>query len=513
MKRSSLFFLLCIPLIFMAFMNHFSPKNAQNVFLGVSLLYTISGYVFYRRRDTAVVIYLIFLLGLALKLFYIAYTPYWIRQHDTGNFANDGERGHFEYIYYILTHHTFPFFHQNPNLPIYHPPLHHLISAIFLSVFSGYENLQYLSFLYAGGSCIVSYLCLRPWIKADNVRILAALFCSFFPAFIYLSGALNNDSLSIFLSLLSFFYFMRYLQSKKKSDLILSAVFLGFAGMTKVSSIMLFIGMLLFYNASVSTERIKQEDALKDIVLFSCVYLTLFSIWPLYIMIRWNELNMFANHYRRLAMLDTMPFWLSGYDPFLHIADTTFANRPQYVGFHSLPERFGLIFYPVSMPFILRGSLYPEILPEYNFWIALIKDSLFSEIPLFKLGASIKSTIGFDLCVLLFATAQILFVFFCFVFFKVDKKNDMVLCCRSVITASLAALIYFCIRNPIWSACSFRYIVLVFPCCCLLVIQYVQNNLTADERSGLIRKFLTCSVVFFSLLSFLVYSVFGFLSF
>lgn len=513
MKRSFLFPLFCIPLVFMAFMSHFSPENIQNVFCCISLLYIISGYVFYRRHDTAIVIYLIFLLGFTLKLFYIAYTPYWLRQHDAGNFANDGERGHFEYIYYILTQHTFPFFHQTPDWPIYHPPLHYLISALFLSICSGYENLQYLSFAYTGGCCIVSYLCFSPWIKNDNIRILTALFCSFFPAFIYLSGALNNDPLSAFLSTLSVFYFMRYLQNKKRVAFVLSAVFLGLAGMTKVSTVMLFIGILLFYIVSTLTERIKPIKALKKIAVFSFIYLALFSIWPLYIRIRWGELSIFSSHYPNSALFATIPFWLSEYNPFLHIADMTFANISQFVGSYSLLERFGPIFYPFSIPFILKGYYYSEIIPEYNFWIALLKDSLFSEISLFRLGASMKSTIGFDLCVLFFATAQILFVFFCFAFFKVDRKNTVVLYCQSIIMACLAALICFCLRNPIWSACSFRYIIPVFPCCCLIVIQYVQDNLSADIRSEFIKNFFAGLIIFFSLTSFLVYSVFGSLSF
>ena len=89
----------------------------------------------------------IILLALIIRIVYVLYTPYYIRQHDVGTLDSYGYG-----ISYIET------IYNTGNLPTdnygqhYHPPLHPILSAIWLKMLSifisdvnlCYEGLQFL---------------------------------------------------------------------------------------------------------------------------------------------------------------------------------------------------------------------------------------------------------------------------------------------------------------------------------------------------------------------------------
>ena len=65
-----------------------------------------------------------------LKFFYVCYTPITRRQHDVGKFGDTDN--HAGYITYLLQHHQLPDFDPRGHWQFYHPPLHHMISALWL---------------------------------------------------------------------------------------------------------------------------------------------------------------------------------------------------------------------------------------------------------------------------------------------------------------------------------------------------------------------------------------------
>jgi len=512
MSNRFLFLWLCIPVLVEALITHFFPEQAFNSFLGASGIYAYLGIKFYKTKTYSPLIWLIFMWGLALRFFYISYTPYYFNQHDVGFFTDDG-RGHFQYIYYILKHHTLPVFHMDPRLPIYHPPLHHILSALFLMIFPGYENLQYLTLIYAMGCVLISYLFLRLWTQSDQERLIAALFCNLFPPFIYLSGQLNNDALGSFLTLIALFFFFKHLNKASIKNLILSAVFLGLAGMTKFSTSSFFLGICLYYLCAFMTHKITFKTALKEGFILTAIYLPFIGAWPLYAFLHWGKFEGLAIHVASSTIfLDTLKSWFSGYSPFLHLNPSF--ERFQYVGSYSLFERFGPIFEPLSLPFFLTGGWHLNQYPEYNIWIGLIKSTLFDEWHLFKLDSSFLHTLGFDFSVALLLNAKCLFFAFIWCFFKTKRQTKTALFCQSIVLAAMMGLFFFTLRNPYWASCSFRYIVPMLPMCGYFVLQYVHEKLATDtQKNKKIKTIFGYGLILFSSLSGIVYTLYGALSF
>ena len=510
MVRKILYFLLCLPVICFAVLCHLFPNMALNGFVILSLLQVLLGLFFYRKGDTSAVILLIFLEGLALKLFYIAYTPYTVRQHDIEEFS-DKYKGHFGYIYYIIKNHTIPAFIQKPFYPFSHPPLHYLLSVLFLSVFSGFENLQYMTLIWSFGLSIVSYFLVKLFVQKKGYLFLIALFFNFFPASTFYSGSLNNDILASLVIGSSIFFFVCYLKRTKNSFLLLSAFLLGISGLVKIQAIPVYVGVTLFYISSVLLHQMKFKKAVRELLLFSLICLPILLFWPVYNYIRWNGHSIFSTHlwWHMGSWGETLSFWFGGYNPFLHIENYT-TDKYQYIGAYSLWERFGPIFEPITFPWLLVGNWYSQMIPEYNVWTGLLKTALFDEWNLFLMGATFIETIGFELSVILLGLSYVLFFFCLIAFFKVSKKDSVALYCRCIIVAVMAGFIYWCLKNPAYSAISFRYISFLLPCLSLLLVKYIQGNLEKDTpwNRGL-KNLLGATVFLFSWISLIIYTLYG----
>ena len=494
-------------------LSHFFPMATKELFIFSFCFYLIEGIYFHIKKETNLVIFLIFLQGVLLKLFYVSYTGCYDRQHDIGHFSNDGGRGHFEYISYIFTHHTLPFFHQPPLLPMHTPPLHHILSAIFMKAGFSLEALQYISVVQSLGISLLSFYILKPLITKTNTCYLLAGLCSFFPFLTLLSGSLNNDVLFTLLAIASFFFFLRFLQTSQKKNFILSGILLGVAGLTKFTALSIYYGVLAFYILAFISKKIAFKKMVKQVSFYTCLSMPLIQLWPVYNYFKWGIYNPLKGHNwgHMGSWKETLSLWFSGYNPFLHLKETIF-DKYQYVGNYSLFERLGPIFSPLSHPFFLTGNLQDLQIPEYNIWLGLIKSMLFDEYKLFKLGATFLHTIGFDLSVLLLILTKILFLFIVISAFKISFKTPCTLFCASNIVIALLSFIYFNLTNPVWSACAFRYIVYTFPCFCYLGISYYQE--VFKEVSGkkyFFKQIIDKALLGFVMISFLIYTVLGLL--
>ena len=130
-----------------------------------------------------------------LKFFYVCYTPITRRQHDVGKFGDADN--HAGYITYLLQHHQLPDFDPRGHWQFYHPPLHHMISALWLwlsehvfgiSNAAAQESLQTLSLFYAMAIVITAYRILRHF-RLEGMALYAPLaVVAFHPGFILFSG-------------------------------------------------------------------------------------------------------------------------------------------------------------------------------------------------------------------------------------------------------------------------------------------------------------------------------------
>ena len=141
------------------------------------------------------------------------YTPYWLRQHDARNFYYPENGGHFGYIGYIYNNLSLPKGSPIDIWCFYNPPLFYIISTIVIkisefftsSMDTSFEFLQILSFGYYFIFIVYLYRILKE-LKINRSLIPTLLFVSLSPALIIMSGSINNDMLSISLSIMAIYY-------------------------------------------------------------------------------------------------------------------------------------------------------------------------------------------------------------------------------------------------------------------------------------------------------------------
>ncbi|MDE7008224.1 MAG: hypothetical protein K2P07_08725, partial [Lachnospiraceae bacterium] len=111
-------------------------------------------------------VYMMILLGVLLRCGYVLLSGLYERQHDAGAYTGMGTSfinpGHIGYIEYIYKFHKLPDINPYELFAYYHPPLHHILSFLWLKVnilFGvseelAFENLQILPLLY---SCLCMF--------------------------------------------------------------------------------------------------------------------------------------------------------------------------------------------------------------------------------------------------------------------------------------------------------------------------------------------------------------------
>lgn len=186
----------------------------------------------------------LFLMGTSffLRFFYVCYTPITRRQHDVGKFGDS--IGHAGYITYLLEHHHLPDFDPRDHWQFYHPPLHHIISAVWLwfseNVFgigseAAQESLQTLTLFYATAIIITAYRILRHFKLEGPALYLPLAVIAFHPSFILFSGSINNDALSVAFLLGAMLWTLKWYEKQTWESILKIALCMGLGMMTKLS--------------------------------------------------------------------------------------------------------------------------------------------------------------------------------------------------------------------------------------------------------------------------------------
>jgi len=164
-----------------------------------------------KRLDPKTLMFLLFLLGVLMRLSYAAAYPAEDRQHDV--FDADG---HLQYILRLADTWRLP---DSNNWQYNHPPLHHLLAAVWVKVFQWFgvtdqaqlaETLQFLTCFYSCAMLAVVYRIFdeNPFGRRA-VPLAYALVC-LHPTFYLLAGSLNNDCLMVLLFFTAVLYTLRW---------------------------------------------------------------------------------------------------------------------------------------------------------------------------------------------------------------------------------------------------------------------------------------------------------------
>lgn len=268
------------------------------------------GVLFYLKSTRCLnensIVFMMILLGIFLRCGYVLLSGLYDRQHDAGVYTGMGtdfiNPGHIGYIEYIYKFHKLPDLNPYELFAYYHPPLHHILSCIWLKLNIGlgvaeelaFENLQILTLFYSCLCMIVTWKILKVLEIRGNGLYIGLAFMVFHPATIVMAGSVNNDMLTILFMCLIILESLKWVRVKNLADLIRLALCIGFGMITKLNSAVLAIPLaLLFLMHFISVIRSKDKSAIlqwiKNYCIFGVIVAPIGLSWIVRNLIRFSE--------------------------------------------------------------------------------------------------------------------------------------------------------------------------------------------------------------------------------
>ncbi len=207
--------------------------------------------------------------GMLMRAGYVLFYDITTLQNDGGTFSGFGtpdiNNGHIGYIEYIYKFFHLPSMDPYEYFGYYHPPLHHVIEAVWLTVqrFLGvpevlaFENLQIPTLIYSGLCMVVMLLILKEADIEDKYIIPGMILFAFHPRMMVLGGSVNNDILALLLLLCTIWRALVWIREKSFKNIILIALALGFGMISKLNTAICAFSLALVF-------LIALIDAFKD---------------------------------------------------------------------------------------------------------------------------------------------------------------------------------------------------------------------------------------------------------
>ena len=209
----------------------------------VFLFFTFKGKITDENR-----ILLMIFLGMLLRAHFVLTHDIYTLQNDTGTFTGAGTDqiniGHLGYIEYLYKFGKFPDFDPYEVFGYFHPPVHHILEALWLTVqrfigvneLAAFENLQILTLIYSGLCMLVMLHILDECgVKKELLTYGMILFC-FYPRMMVLAGSVNNDILALLLLMTTIWRVLVWIRNKTYGNAALMALSLGFSMITKLNT-------------------------------------------------------------------------------------------------------------------------------------------------------------------------------------------------------------------------------------------------------------------------------------
>ena len=403
------------------------------VFLFFSItLFIVNLFVLIRQNyhSENILISILFGLGVIVRIIYVQSSPWQVHQHDV--IGHHISEGHLGYILSIFTHSSLP--DSADPWQFIHPPLHHLLGAIYLKIleFLGllstepFEQLQFLTLFYSILILIISLKLLRVLgIKNHSLIYSFSVLC-FHPQLIFLSGSLNNDELLLLFSLASLYCAIRWSEISSRKYLLLAALFTGLAMVTKTSGILLFPAILLLIFIKKCLLEKNFFPFLTDCFIFSAVFAAAAGWWVI----------------RCQTVLD-IPI-----NSIYYQGETS----PQYIGNYSFIQRLFSLDPEHFQSLFLRFD--NKQFSDFSIPISIVKSSIFGGWEFERKGIAFILAFTNVLLILgsIFAMLK-----------KIDilkEKNLQILFLYIVYIIQCTSFLFFCYRYPHTCTQDFRYIVI-----------------------------------------------------
>lgn len=417
-------------------------------------------------------------LGVLVRWLYILYTETWERQHDVVAFgAGEGQAA---YIEYFLTNKSLPQFDPRSIWGFFQPPLHHIISSIWMKIsfflglsdIQAQENVQGLTFFYLSAVLILTYfICKELNLSKWSMRI-ALCIVAMHPILILLSGSINNDALSLLFSVLALYLVILWYKKPKMITIILLAFSIGLSMFAKLSGYMIAPAVAALFILKLIDDKKDKKAVIGDIiqyVIFAVICVPIGLFWTVRNMIKFD-----------------MPI-----------------NYIPKVGGQFEGGLFTRLFdFTITSPFpamVENGDSYYE----HNIFLSMMKTSLFGE---YNYAVNNSRWFG-PVCTVLFIVAVILAIlaFIATIILIFSKKSPMArehkwLFGILYITV-MGSYLGFALSYSNFSAQDFRYASIV------IIVEAIMLGIFSDEllKNKLLKNIIIGATACFCVCSFITY--------
>ena len=337
----------------------------------------------------------------------------------------------------------------------YHPPLHYILSALFLRLhnvlplkFAGdIDGLKILPMLWISYLVLFSKKILEHLKIDGKALVFSLLFITFSPHLIYLAIQVNNEPLALMLLVGAVYFALEWYKDPDTKKILYTALCIGCSMMTKLSmGFIAFPVAWLFLAKLIKTVKankeakdrkpsLKMKDLIRQFVFFAVVVFPLGLWFPLRNLIGYGVPVTYVYSIDSSANMDV---WM--YSPLQRLL---------------LPSQEIL-----KTPFILEGGNAPE--NDFNIVLSLVKTGLFDE-------RVYDNVYMITVAKIMLAIAFIILplVLFAAVNGAIRRYKDagkkIFECAEGISLWILAAVfviaeIIFCFKYPVACTASFRYI-------------------------------------------------------
>ena len=181
--------------------------------------------------------------GVWLRLSFIVIIPYFAMCNDVGEFKYSYNIFHSGYIQFIDFAGRLPYLDVREFGEWYHPPYYHFAASWILALqrtltpsrAENWEGIRALTFLCSSLTLFFAYRITGFLKMTRGGRKAAAALLAFVPAFIMMSGNLNNDSMCLMFTLGAVCLIFDWKDTGRYTVLVIAALFMGLAVGTKLS--------------------------------------------------------------------------------------------------------------------------------------------------------------------------------------------------------------------------------------------------------------------------------------
>ena len=414
----------------------------QNKFMIIVDIITIIIFMivlkFKKPSKSSVMAFLMLFLTANIQLIYISYTPFYLRQHDGRSFSDYLNGGHFGYIGYIYYNGKLPTMNPMDYWCFYNPPLFYIISALFIGIQSCFkvaietclENLQILTAIYVTVFNIFVYKILKK-MKIEKSLIYVLSFVCLTPIMIILSGSIGNGTLAVALSTIAIYYTMKWYETDSLKDLIMIALSISLAIMTKIDSALIAILIGIAFLVKI----IKNRSEIKKYIL----YFSIFAIIALPIGL-WFPIKNLIKYDMPLGYVQSVEM--------THDANTSRFNAFERLVTLNLPSNLK------NVNITMTGDE-----QDYNILFTTIKTMIVDETIECEQGKLLDVVIHILFYLSIFIT--VLFVVNLIYVIKNYKKidNHWLLFFLGLLVIEAISYVIFCFKFPFTFSMNFRYII------------------------------------------------------